>query len=160
VIALQTVRKVQVELLEQSRLLCGGFGDAAQSDLAPAGGGQDYISTCREDVALLAEISVAQIYRLRHSAGYRKQRVVYQVTRAVQVAMARWFSRGPSRWKPRTRTARTAARAPTVSSSLYASTCPEPLFNMPRQYQNTVPAVINTVATFRRKRAVSSPCRK
>jgi len=35
----------------------------------------------------LAEISVAQIYRLRQSAGYRKQRVVYQGTRAVQVAM-------------------------------------------------------------------------
>jgi len=35
----------------------------------------------------LAEISVAQIYRLRQSAGYRKQRVVYQSTRAVQVAI-------------------------------------------------------------------------
>jgi transposase InsO family protein len=35
----------------------------------------------------LAEISVAQIYRLRKSAGYRKQRVVYQGTRAVQVAI-------------------------------------------------------------------------
>ena len=35
----------------------------------------------------LARISVAQIYRLRKSAGYRKQRVVYQCTRAVQVAI-------------------------------------------------------------------------
>ncbi|MGD1025899.1 MAG: hypothetical protein ABR880_24215, partial [Candidatus Sulfotelmatobacter sp.] len=35
----------------------------------------------------LARISVAQIYRLRKSAGYRKQRVVYQGTRAVQVAI-------------------------------------------------------------------------
>jgi transposase InsO family protein len=35
----------------------------------------------------LARISVAHIYRLRHSAGYRKQRVVYQGTRAVQVAI-------------------------------------------------------------------------
>jgi len=35
----------------------------------------------------LACISVAQIYRLRQSAGYRKQRVVYQGTRAVQVAI-------------------------------------------------------------------------
>jgi hypothetical protein len=34
----------------------------------------------------LAGISVAHIYRLRHSAGYRKQRVVYQGTRAVQAA--------------------------------------------------------------------------
>jgi hypothetical protein len=45
VIALQTVRKVQVELLEQSFLLCRGFGDAAQSDLAAVGGGQDDVST-------------------------------------------------------------------------------------------------------------------
>ena len=37
----------------------------------------------------LAEISVAQIYRLRQSAGYRKQRVVYQGTRAVQVAIGK-----------------------------------------------------------------------
>ena len=35
----------------------------------------------------LAGISVAQIYRLRQGAGYRKQRVVYQGTRAVQVAI-------------------------------------------------------------------------
>jgi hypothetical protein len=35
----------------------------------------------------LAQISVAQIYRLRKSAGYRKQRVVYHCTRAVQVAI-------------------------------------------------------------------------
>jgi transposase InsO family protein len=35
----------------------------------------------------LARISVAQIYRLRKSAGYRKQRVAYQCTRAVQVAI-------------------------------------------------------------------------
>jgi hypothetical protein len=35
----------------------------------------------------LARISVAQIYRLRQSAGYRKQRVVYQGTRALQVAI-------------------------------------------------------------------------
>src|ERR1035438_7470585 len=35
----------------------------------------------------LARISVAQIYRLRQSAGYRKQRVVYQGTRTVQVAI-------------------------------------------------------------------------
>src|ERR1019366_5577026 len=37
----------------------------------------------------LARISVAQIYRLRKSAGYRKQRGVYQCTRAVQVAIGR-----------------------------------------------------------------------
>ena len=35
----------------------------------------------------LAGISVAQIYRLRKSAGYRKQRVVYRGTRSVQVAI-------------------------------------------------------------------------
>jgi transposase InsO family protein len=35
----------------------------------------------------LAKISVAQIYRLRRSAGYRKQHMVYQGTRAVRVAI-------------------------------------------------------------------------
>jgi hypothetical protein len=35
----------------------------------------------------LAGISVAQIYRLRKSLGYRKPRVVYQGTHAVQVAI-------------------------------------------------------------------------
>jgi transposase InsO family protein len=35
----------------------------------------------------LARISVAQIYRLRKSAGYRKQRVVYHCTRVVLVAI-------------------------------------------------------------------------
>jgi transposase InsO family protein len=35
----------------------------------------------------LAQISVSQIYRLRKSAGYRKQRAVYHCTRAVQVAI-------------------------------------------------------------------------
>jgi transposase InsO family protein len=37
--------------------------------------------------ARLAEISVAHIYRLRHTAGYRQQHLVYQGTRPVQVAI-------------------------------------------------------------------------
>ena len=35
----------------------------------------------------LARISVAHIYRLRQSAGYRKQRLVYRGTRGVQIAI-------------------------------------------------------------------------
>jgi transposase InsO family protein len=37
--------------------------------------------------ARLAEISVAQLCRLRHSAGYRKHHLVYQATRPVQVTI-------------------------------------------------------------------------
>ena len=46
----------------------------------------------------LARISVAQIDRLRKSAGYRKQRVVYQCTRAVQVAIGQRRARQPEEW--------------------------------------------------------------
>ena len=35
----------------------------------------------------LAELSVAQLYRLRESGAYRKQRVAYEGTRAVKVAI-------------------------------------------------------------------------
>ena len=41
---------------------------------------------------------MAQIDRLRKSAGYRKQRVVYQCTRAVQVAIGQRRARQPEEW--------------------------------------------------------------